>query len=200
MSDTLIDLIRHGEPQGGSRYRGHGCDDPLSDKGWAQMWRAVGDARPWDRLLSSPMARCVAFARTLGERHGLDVRVDERLREVGFGRWEGLTRQQVEERDPQGYAAFYRDPVAQRPDGAEDLNAFSRRVAAALDHALETHAGEHLLLVCHAGVIRALLGHVLQAPAERWYRIRVDNAGLSRLRFGRHGGMLEFHNRGGLGE
>ena len=39
---TTIDLIRHGEPVGGRKYRGQ-TDDPLSEKGWEQMWKAVGD-------------------------------------------------------------------------------------------------------------------------------------------------------------
>ncbi|MHB1590203.1 MAG: histidine phosphatase family protein [Sulfuricella sp.] len=44
MKSTTIDLIRHGEPVGGRRYRGR-TDDPLSEKGWNQMWTAVGDFR-----------------------------------------------------------------------------------------------------------------------------------------------------------
>ena len=50
MQNIIIDLIRHGEPQGGPRYRGDGIDDPLSDKGWRQMWDAVGEDAPWTFL------------------------------------------------------------------------------------------------------------------------------------------------------
>ena len=70
MSDsvtTTIDLIRHGEPVGGRKYRGQ-IDDPLSDKGWAQMREAVGDHRPWDVIISSSLSRCLDFARELGQR------------------------------------------------------------------------------------------------------------------------------------
>ncbi len=42
IQNTKIDIIRHGEPIGGPRFRGHGVDDPLSEKGWEQMWNAVG--------------------------------------------------------------------------------------------------------------------------------------------------------------
>ena len=61
---TTIDLIRHGEPVGGSKYRGQ-TDDPLSEKGWEQMRAAVGDHRPWEAILTSPLARCRAFAEKL---------------------------------------------------------------------------------------------------------------------------------------
>ena len=60
MSDTpctLIDIIRHGEPVGGKRYRGQ-IDDPLSEKGWQQMRDAVAGHNPWDVIISSPLARC----------------------------------------------------------------------------------------------------------------------------------------------
>jgi alpha-ribazole phosphatase len=192
--ETTIDLIRHGLPEGGRRYRGHGCDDPLSEMGWQQMWGTVGDAAPWEQIVSSTMLRCRHFAEALGERRGIPVATDERLREVGFGDWEGLTRDQVMARDAVEYHAFYLDPVNNRPRGAEPLDLFAARVVAAVDDLLSRYAGRHLLVVAHAGVIRAALGHVLEAPARRWYRIRVDNGGLSRLRFGRHGGVLVAHN------
>ena len=43
-TETIIDLLRHGEPLGGSRYRGNRIDDPLTEKGWRQMWRGIGSA------------------------------------------------------------------------------------------------------------------------------------------------------------
>ena len=68
---TVIDFIRHGTPEGGRLYRGSTIDDPLGEKGWQQMWRAVGDLCHWDAIVSSPLRRCLAFAEALGERHGL---------------------------------------------------------------------------------------------------------------------------------
>ncbi len=195
---TIIDLLRHGLPEGGSRYRGNRIDDPLSDTGWAQMRAAVGDAAPWDRLVTSPLQRCHAFAVELGERHGLPLRVDDRLQEVGFGAWEGRTRDQVRASDPAGYRAFYADPVNNRPAGAEPLPAFFARVAGALDTVLHEQAGRHVLLVAHAGVIRAALAHALAMDPVTAYRIEVGNASLTRLRH--QGGVfrVDFVNRAAL--
>ncbi len=196
MAVTRIDFIRHGEPQGGSMYRGSTVDHPLSEKGWAQMRRAVGGHCPWNLIVSSPLQRCLAFAQELGERHDRPVIVEQDFREVGFGSWEGRTRAQIQAADPAGYAAFYRDPVNARPPGAEDLLAFGRRVSRALTRLLQEHPGEHLLVVAHAGVIRAALGHVLQAPPACWYRTRVDNAALTRFEAHPDNGLqLVFHNR-----
>ncbi len=66
---TTVDLLRHGEPEGGNKYRG-ALDDPLSELGWAQMRAATGDRCPWQAIVSSPLRRCAAFARELANRHG----------------------------------------------------------------------------------------------------------------------------------
>ncbi len=194
MSETLIDLIRHGEPVGGRAFRGHNIDDPLSDKGWQQMWDAVGEHHPWQYIISSPMLRCQAFAEALSQRHGIPFDVDPRLREVGFGSWEGRTPQQIQQTEPQQYADFYRDPVHCRPPGAELIEGFIARVSAAYAQVLEDHAGKHCLIVSHAGVMRAIIATLLEGGAVGMYRIMVDNAGISRIRHGEYGGKLEFHN------
>jgi broad specificity phosphatase PhoE len=182
MNPTILDFLRHGEPVGGARYRGHSIDDPLSTKGWEQMWSAVAEAGPWQRVLTSPMLRCRAFAEAYAQAHDLPVEVDKRLREVGFGAWEGLGGAEILAQDPDGLSRFYHDPVNNRPDGAEDLDAFLGRVGAALDEALERFRGQAVLVVAHAGVIRAAVAHVLGAPAGGMYRIQVGNASLTRFR------------------
>lgn len=196
--DTLIDFIRHGEPVGGRRYRGDGVDDPLSDNGWRQMWTAVGERPPWQRIITSPLQRCCAFAEALGEKYTLPVATEPRFREVGLGSWEGLSPDQLIERDAEQFEAFYQDPCRNRPAGAEPLEAFGHRVAEAFDAVIAAHPGEHILVVAHAGVIRAALGHVLQSDPLNWYRTRIDNAALTGFRHGRFGIILEFHNRSRL--
>jgi probable phosphoglycerate mutase len=197
-TDTLIDLIRHGEPVGGRRYRGNGTNDPLSDVGWGQMWQALGDESPWHRVVSSPLERCRSFAAALASQRGLPLVVEPQLREVGMGSWEGRTPDEVREREPDSYEAFYRDPLRQRPPGAEPLETLIERVGRAYDRLVCGHPGQHLLLVVHAGVMRALTGRVLNADPERWYRIRIDYAGLVRIRHGSFGPALEFVNAAAL--
>lgn len=177
----LVDLIRHGEPVGGRCYRGQ-RDDPLSDKGWGQMWDAVSGRGPWDWILSSPLQRCAAFALALGEQAGVTVLFDERLKEVAFGEWEGYTRDQLRERDPEGFRRFFEDPVANRPPGAEPLHAFYERVAVAWEDLTSRRSGAGGLVVAHAGVIRAILCHVLTLPLAGMYRIEVANAAVTRIR------------------
>jgi alpha-ribazole phosphatase/probable phosphoglycerate mutase len=189
---TTLDLMRHGEPVGGRKYRGQ-IDDPLSEKGWAQMCAAVGDVAPWTQIVSSPLQRCRAFAETLAERHGLPVSFDSRLQEVGFGGWEGKTAAEIEEEAPGTLARFKHDPVNERPAGAEPLAAFHARVALGLEDLLAQHAGQHVLLVGHAGVIRMAFAWALHIPLQHAYRIEVASASLTRMRFENGRASLIFH-------
>lgn len=177
---TTIDLMRHGEPVGGRKYRGQ-TDDPLSDKGWGQMRAAVGEHKPWRHIVSSPLSRCHAFATELAQKHDIPLSVDARFMEVKFGEWEGKTAEQLKASDPDIIARFRRDPIGQRPAGAEPLEEFLARVAAAWNDMLAAHAGKHVLLVCHAGVIRMTLAHVLGIPLARTYFVDVPSAGITRI-------------------
>lgn len=179
---TTLDFIRHGEPVGGRRYRGQ-IDDPLSEKGWAQMRAAVGEHRPWSRIVSSPLSRCQAFAEELARRHGLPMHFDARLKEVGFGAWEGKTVMQLNAEDPEQLPRFLEDPINARPADAEALQDFFERVSSGIEDLLKQYTDEHVLVVCHAGVIRMAMAHGLNMPLENAYRIHVPSAGISRMSY-----------------
>ena len=97
LPETIVDLIRHGEPEGGRAYRGHSIDDPLSEKGWQQMWAAIGELSPWSHIITSPMLRCQAFAQAVAEKHDIPYTIERDFREVGFGSWEGQSPDQLKE-------------------------------------------------------------------------------------------------------
>lgn len=189
---TTLDLMRHGEPVGGRKYRGQ-VDDALSELGWAQMHAAVGEAAPWTRIVASPLLRCRAFAEALAARHGLPLSFDARLKEVGFGDWEGKSAAEIEQAAPGTLARFKADPLHARPAGAEALPDFLARVSAALDDLVARHAGAHVLVVAHAGVIRMALAWALRIPLQQAYRIDVANASFTRLRCEGGWAALVFH-------
>jgi len=178
--DTIVDLLRHGEPQGGRRFRGQ-SDDPLSENGWRQMWQAVGDAAPRQHIVSSPLQRCSAFARALADRHGLSLDLEPGFKEIGFGQWEGFTPEEIRQRDSDGYRRYRADPLTFMPPGAEPVAAFMARVAQAWEALLAARQGRHVLVVCHAGVIRAVLAAVLGMTPEKLFRIQIGYASLSRF-------------------
>lgn len=179
-STTIIDLLRHGEPVGGKKYRGH-LDDPLSERGWDEMRAAVDGQCLWDAVVTSPLTRCTVFAQELAKQHRLPLEVEPRFKEIGFGSWEGRTAAELLQADPGCVTRFWADPVAHRPPGAEPLTAFAERVLQAWNDVATKHQGRRVLIVCHAGVIRMLIRHVLDMPLNRLFRIHVPSASLTRL-------------------
>ena len=193
---TLVDFMRHGQPVGGRRYRGQ-TDDPLSEIGWRQMRTAVEGLRCWDAIVTSPLRRCAEFAHELGAHLDLPVRDDPRLAEIGFGAWEGRSPDDLIRVDPEVLQRFRRDPVGNRPPGAEALADFHARVEAAWQDLAAAQTHRRVLVVAHAGVIRMVISIVLGLPREHAFRIEVGNAGITRVRIDRDSAgafpVLVFH-------
>lgn len=172
----LIGLLRHGEVQGGARYRGT-TDDPLTAAGWQQMWAAVGDSARWERIVASPLARCAHFARALARQRSIPLKLDARVAEMHFGAWEGQTPAEILAAQPQALARFWDDPAAHAPPGAEPLARFAGRVLGAWHEIVCGHAAR-VLLITHGGVIRVILCHVLRLPVQRLLHLDVGYAAL----------------------
>ncbi len=181
-----IDLLRHGDVAGGTKLLGH-YDEPLTELGWQQL-RSVVDGRepPWTKIITSPLQRCHSFAHELHERFGLALTVDERFREIGFGEWEGrLFSDLYAGEDKERIMQFWRNPLENPAPSGEPYAEFEGRVFSAWEELLGQYVPDqeqHVLLVAHGGVIRAILRHLLQFPIEHFFRIDVPYASLSRVR------------------
>ena len=183
MSDTQIDIIRHGEPEGGRRYRGSSVDDPLSKTGWQQMWDAVEKNPPWDHIISSPLSRCNKFAEALADTLSIKFSVDENLKEIGFGSWEGRTPEDIKSNEGDALERFLQDPVNNRPHGAEPLDDFAQRVWTAYGSIAEQYRGQHVLIIAHAGVIRAITSKVLGMALDDVYScLKIEYAAIATTR------------------
>jgi alpha-ribazole phosphatase/probable phosphoglycerate mutase len=161
------------------------------------MCKALGRDRPWDAIISSPLSRCLAFATELSQDSKIPLETDDRLKEIGFGEWQGKTSEEITRFDPGVVQRFYRDPTTYRPDGAEGLAEFRTRVTQALRDILDRHAGQHVLVICHAGIIRMALAQILEIPLSNLFRIKVANASVTRVEYAEQGeeflGQLIFH-------
>lgn len=183
---TTVDLLRHGEPAGGRKFRGS-IDDPLSELGWEQMRAAAqaadaaGDAT-WDQVISSPLLRSGEFAAELAAERKLPIAVWPDVREMHFGEWEGRPTAELWKEVPHQMLPFFKDPENNPPPGGETLQAFQTRLMACWEKLMTEHQGQHILLVCHGGVIRMLLSQVLGLPLSHFSRFDVPYACRSRLR------------------
>jgi len=152
------------------------------------MRAATEPPQPWTRLVASPLRRCADFARELAVHRNLPLALDDRLKEVGFGEWEGKTADELNRADPKQLMRFWSNPEDHTPPGAEPIGTFYTRVTNAWNEIVEAHVDEHLLLVVHAGVIRMIVSHVLGAPFNNAFRIQVPSAGMTQIRIDRQGG------------
>ncbi|MFI6929360.1 bifunctional RNase H/acid phosphatase [Streptomyces sp. NPDC050287] len=178
-------LLRHGEtpltPQ--KRFSGSGGSDPsLSDVGREQAERA-GEALARrgtiQGIVASPLARTRETAGIVAARLGLDVTIDDGLRETDFGAWEGLTFAEVRERYPDDLTTWLADPNAEPTGGGESFVATATRIAAARDKLVAAHAGRTVLLVTHVTPIKTFVRLALGAPPESLFRMELSAASLS---------------------
>lgn len=174
---TLVSVLRHGEVAGPAHvFRGRG-DAPLTVRGHEQMRAAVAALRPdFDAVACSPLLRCRTFAEAVAVEQALDCQVLPDMRELDFGEWEGLTSAQAAERDAEAYERFQLRADSASAPGGETLGAFRKRVLAAWQAWLADADGGHRLLVVHAGVMRILLQHLLDLPAQSLYRVALPEA------------------------
>jgi broad specificity phosphatase PhoE len=159
-------LMRHGETVGNSKQRFHGSNDvALSDEGRGQV-RATGlqlRREPLDLIVSSPLARAWESARLLAR--GASIRLDRDLREIDFGRWEGLTKEEIQQADPQNYEAWQaRGPAFDFP-GGEPRDAFVERVLGSLAR-IQTSGAANVLVVAHKGIVKTIARQLLGQPLE----------------------------------
>ncbi|MEU7605693.1 bifunctional RNase H/acid phosphatase [Streptomyces sp. NPDC041003] len=182
-------LLRHGEtaltPQ--KRFSGSGGGDPeLSPAGRAQaaaVAQALAARGTVQTIISSPLRRCRETAQAVADRLGLAVTVEEGLREVNFGAWEGLTFAEVQERFPDDLQAWLDSPRAAPTGGGESFTAATRRISATRDRLLAAHAGRTVLLVTHVTPVKILVRLALGAPPEALFRMELSAASLSAVAY-----------------
>lgn len=175
---TRLYLVRHGATQltAENRFSGAvGVD--LSDEGRGQVQHLA--ARLADDKLAaiyaSPLSRTVETASILAQPHTLIPQHREGLKEISHGRWEGLTRQEVEAQFPGEYEAWEADPFTFAPEGGESGLSVLARALPVIREIVVKHEGQNVLVVSHKATLRLLISSLLGFDA-RGYRDRLDQA------------------------
>ncbi len=187
---TRILLIRHGATVLSAEDRFAGSTDvDLSDEGRRQA-RALGErlaALPVTAVYASPMKRTRETASLASApsntartarpdvRARLEPRIEDGLREISHGRWEGLTRKEVESRFGEEYESWEEDPFTFAPEGGESGLSVMARALPVLRAIVVRHPNETVAVVSHKATIRLVLSSLLGIEA-RGYRDRLDQA------------------------
>lgn len=173
-------MLRHGEAEGGSYFRGS-TDDPLTSMGWQQMHQSIAGAEKWDVIISSPLLRCLDFATLLSEHLTLPLKVISKFSEIDFGHWEGKTAAQIQQNEPDALQKFYDNPIDFTPEQGESFACFAHRVDSAWLKILDENKGLRLLIITHAGVIRRIFSNVLGLTFSDSFHIKVNHGSISRF-------------------
>lgn len=175
----IIDLLRHGETTAGKCFLGS-TNASLTEKGWQQMHNAVSD-HIYDMVLTSPLLRCVEFAKDYAEKYTLPLLIEDDLREIHFGLWEGKTSEQLWLSDQQALMDFWKDPFGNAPPEGEDMSEFVARVNKCFSNIWQQFQNKNILLVAHAGVIKVMICSVLGMNPGDMQKLTIDHGGMSRV-------------------
>ena len=188
-------LLRHGETTY-SRTGGYCGDlDPeLTENGqkMAQAFAKAHQAIAWDAVFVSPMKRTIATAKPLCEAIDMEMQFRDGLRELRYGKWEGLTNEFVKENYSEDYLRWLTEPAWNPPTGGETAVQLASRASLAIAEIQEQYSSGNVLVVSHKATIRVILCNLLGIDLGR-YRDRIDvpAASLSIVQFGALGPMLK---------
>ena len=179
-------VLRHGETEWSRTRRFTGTRDVvLTPKGQLQA-EAAGAALAGltiNGVYASPLERTRTSAEVIAKQHRQSIQVDGRFVEMGFGAWEGLTRDEAFAATPALYEAWRRAPSTVTPPDGEPLTSVVTRVAAGIADLQARHAGQTVVLVTHAIVIRLIVLSALGLPADRLWSVDASAGGLSEIEY-----------------
>lgn len=178
--------IRHGETAWSRERRFAGSRDvSLSDEGRRQCVALAQtlSTLPVAAVYASPLTRARESAEPIAAAQKIDVTLEAAFREMSFGDWEGLTRDEVERRFPGDFAVWRDTPERFTRPGSERLDAVAERIARGLAELRATHEGETIVLVSHAVVLRLLVLSALGLGPERLWSVHASPAGISEIEY-----------------
>ncbi len=178
-------FLRHGQTEsknGRPPFNGW-RDAPLTELGRRQLDEAASALAhvPFEAVYSSDLQRAVYGGRKLAEARNLELKVEEKWREISFGRWEGLTYQEIYAEAPELITKIFSPDGFDVPfPGGESLADFFQRISRALDELQKAHPeGGRIALTAHGGVCKALWGRFLNVSLETAWAIWQDFAAVN---------------------
>jgi alpha-ribazole phosphatase len=190
-------IARHGQTKHNLDRRYQGITDaPLNETGRTQAEqlaeRLAGEKI--DVIYSSPLMRSTQTAELVAKINGLDIKTDERLREISFGEWEGMSYDEIRARSADLLKKWIHDPAHIPPPNGETLIQLATRVKEAIDDIKSRHAKQDVLVVTHGGVIRTMLCLSLGLDLNRHQQFESATGSLSELSFYEEGVSLKLFN------
>jgi broad specificity phosphatase PhoE len=175
---TRLFLIRHGDTvdeDAKKVYKGS-IDIPLSNKGIARMERVASFLSGYtiDVLYSSTLSRAIESARIIGNPHKLDVNKESGFNELGFGKWEGLSFNEINEEYPELFPLWSKNPVSYTPPDGEHLLDARERMMSALYRIIARQKGRNVAIVSHSGTLKIIISTLFALDLSHMYKFAQD--------------------------
>ena len=170
-----IYLIRHGETTNASEvcFNGH-FDVNLSNQGIKQSQRIAEALKnlPIRAVYSSDLKRTQIGAKYVADEHNLKHIPCKEFRELAFGDWEGLSVAEVNRNYPDKLKERLKNIEQFRVEGGESFFQLRDRVLPKFKEIISKHTCDYVVILCHGGVIRTILAHMLEMSVKNLFRIQ----------------------------
>ncbi len=190
-------LVRHGDTQLNSAERYWGDSDvKLSAAGLRQAERLRDRlaTEKIDAIYSSNLQRASVTAEIIASRHQLAVTTRAELREINFGKLEGLTFDEINRLYPEVTKLWVERSLKLKYPGGESLDEFNNRVNKFAGRLKKHSPEETILIVAHSGFLRMLMCQVLGIELQHWRQFRLEFASLSIVEIHPQGAVLSLIN------
>lgn len=191
-------LIRHGETEWNSTLKFQGITDiKLSARGRRQAASLAArlTALKPEAFYASDLVRAYETAKIISSQHGMPVETVPGLRELNFGAWEGLTIAEIQKLFADEIKQWWDNPFSIRIPGGETYSELIERSVNSMKEIVAKHSDGQVVVVCHGGPIRSIVGSVLEMNLGKYWRLGLHNGSLSILDFsGWENGILTLFN------
>ena len=181
-----IIFLRHGQAINNTKriLAGRTEGIPLTDTGVKQAEHTAELLTHMNisAIYSSPIQRAKHTAEIVGEHNSLDVNIDDRLIELDMGKFTGMPYDEIFNEHGNVFMKFYNGELEIAHQGVETFADVKKRVAGIVDHVIEKHPNQNVVLVTHMDPIKAMLSSIVDMSATNLYELIIANASLNLFR------------------
>ncbi len=181
-----IIFLRHGQAKNNTEriLAGRTPGIPLTEKGIDQAKKAAEFLEHMNisAIYSSPIQRAKHTAEIVGAHNSVGVTIDERLIELDMGKFTGMPYDEIFSSHGNVFMKFYNGELEIAHNGVETFDQVKKRVLGIVDHVLENHTDENVVLVTHMDPIKAMLSTIIDLTPENLFELIIANASLNIFR------------------
>jgi len=181
-----IIFLRHGQAKNNTEriLAGRTPGVPLTEEGVEQSEKAAKFLEEMNisAIYSSPIERAKNTAEIVGKHNSIDVRIDDRLIELDMGKFTGKPYDEIFSSHGNVFMKFYRGELEIAHNGVETFEEVKKRIRDMVDHVIDNHPDENVVLVTHMDPIKAMLSTVVSFSPENLYELIIPNASLNIFR------------------